>query len=74
MAPSSKSERGGASGGKRSLAESGRGSRREHVVRQLERVKVSRPGQGGERAVPARVQECRDGGDPAGGGRCVCVW
>ncbi|XP_066471000.1 DDB1- and CUL4-associated factor 15 isoform X2 [Tiliqua scincoides] len=41
MAPSSKSERGGASGGKRSSVESGRGSRREHVVRQLERVKIS---------------------------------
>ncbi|XP_044299503.1 DDB1- and CUL4-associated factor 15 isoform X1 [Varanus komodoensis] len=41
MAPSSKSERGGASGGKRGSAESGRGGRREHVVRQLERVKIS---------------------------------
>nr|XP_016846273.1 PREDICTED: DDB1- and CUL4-associated factor 15 [Anolis carolinensis] len=45
MAPSSKTERGGASssGGKRGSAESGRGvgGRREHVVRQLERVKIS---------------------------------
>ncbi|XP_042311659.1 DDB1- and CUL4-associated factor 15 [Sceloporus undulatus] len=44
MAPSSKPERGGgsSSGGKRSSAESGRGGgRREHVVRQLERVKIS---------------------------------
>lgn len=41
MAPSSKSERGAASGGKRGSAELGRGARREHVVRQLERIKVS---------------------------------
>uniref|UniRef100_A0A8D0KGE8 DDB1 and CUL4 associated factor 15 n=1 Tax=Salvator merianae TaxID=96440 RepID=A0A8D0KGE8_SALMN len=41
MAPSSKSERGGTSGGKRGLLESGRGGRREHVVRHLERVKIS---------------------------------
>ncbi|XP_048346770.1 DDB1- and CUL4-associated factor 15 [Sphaerodactylus townsendi] len=42
MAPSSKAERGGAaSGGKRGAAESARGGRREHVVRQLERVKIS---------------------------------
>ncbi|XP_054859727.1 DDB1- and CUL4-associated factor 15 [Eublepharis macularius] len=41
MAPSSKPERGGASGGKRGTAEAGRGARREHVVRQLERVKIS---------------------------------
>ncbi|XP_063150433.1 DDB1- and CUL4-associated factor 15 [Candoia aspera] len=41
MAPSSKSERGAASGGKRGSAELGRGARREHVVRQLERIKIS---------------------------------
>ncbi|KAL8164528.1 UNVERIFIED_CONTAM: DDB1- and CUL4-associated factor 15 [Gekko kuhli] len=44
MAPSSKAERGsggGTSGGKRGAAEAGRGGRREHVVRQLERVKIS---------------------------------
>ncbi|XP_020654366.3 DDB1- and CUL4-associated factor 15 isoform X1 [Pogona vitticeps] len=41
MAPSSKSERGSASGGKRGSAETGRGGRREHVVRQLERVKIT---------------------------------
>ncbi|XP_077185928.1 DDB1- and CUL4-associated factor 15 [Paroedura picta] len=43
MAPSSKGERGsgGASGGKRGAADTGRGGRREHVVRQLERVKIS---------------------------------
>nr|XP_056723013.1 DDB1- and CUL4-associated factor 15 [Euleptes europaea] len=42
MAPSSKTERGAAaSGGKRGASESGRGGRREHVVRQLERVKIS---------------------------------
>ncbi|KAJ7317395.1 hypothetical protein JRQ81_003557 [Phrynocephalus forsythii] len=41
MAPSSKSERGSASGGKRGSSEAGRGARREHVVRQLERVKIS---------------------------------